>query len=553
MANNVTDSDWDYTPENDATHNQPCTPHDCQINTRRAQNSETIINKLPPELLSRIFLIGEAGRSIRQKVRKASYIGFQDLVTQVCSHWRNVAIGNPTLWTYIHITRTAPHRLAYLYLSRAGSTALFDIDIEMRSRYWNSISTRSDWAHDVYRQIGYIPYMLHSLNAYGARIDRWKSLSVCVNEPGTLPKFVKFLDTLAAPALRFLSFKWNIDQHSLGEEQEVNASAFCVLLDARDPHRLSETSVPNLRCVELTSVPWRFLFSQDLLIFHGLTSLSLTAAYIRYTISGLHRLLSSSPQLESLHISSGFVDRDSATEEFTERAHLPLLCSLSVHTRILAHWALHVLKMVDAPGLQSLTISAVDEGDMHAGIAEYIATGNTLDNLPNLSIYPTLRELDIYDFACPNKELLRMLVALPSVTHLSLCGNQAEVLGESPWPLPKLSFLNFPAQPHAELEGVLYRRSEAGYPVKAIGHTKFWSTNIDTNKLPGFVKVEVFPDPVVQHDSDESVSDGEGSDEEDEDYYDEDEWYDDDEEQYYSDEEEDYMADFQGDLGEESD
>lgn len=48
------------------------------ISRKRAQNGKQAINRLPPELLSRIFAVGDEEQR-NKRVQNARYYGFQDL------------------------------------------------------------------------------------------------------------------------------------------------------------------------------------------------------------------------------------------------------------------------------------------------------------------------------------------------------------------------------------------------------------------------------------------------------------------------------------------
>lgn len=148
--------------------------------------------------------------------------------------------------------------------------------------------------------------------------------------------------------------------------------------------------------------------------------------------------------------------------------------------------------MVSEPALQSLTIQAFDNQiRTRAGIARYvyITAGSTSDGPSGHLIYPMLHELDITNLYCSKSELATMLLALPSVTHISLRGNQAEILGASPCPPPNLDSLTLVY--HFDLDEISYRRAEAGYRVKTVGLTYFRSAGADVD-LPGVqIKVNV--------------------------------------------------------------
>ncbi|KAG8696139.1 hypothetical protein FRC11_000953, partial [Ceratobasidium sp. 423] len=95
--------------------------------------------------------------------------------------------------------------MAAYYLERTGSTALLDVEIEMRSGFWNRAGIfPTDWAS----QLEYISDLLGFLKTHGATPDRWRTLSICAGQPELLFKAIAFLHKQVSPALRCLSLKW---------------------------------------------------------------------------------------------------------------------------------------------------------------------------------------------------------------------------------------------------------------------------------------------------------------------------------------------------------
>ncbi|KAI0063059.1 hypothetical protein BV25DRAFT_436285 [Artomyces pyxidatus] len=90
------------------------------------QNTFALINKLPPEVLSHVFLF-HVGGSPPASVppppypRKSLKLGWIQ-VTHVCRRWRHVALGDPRLWA--NVAFTLGHRWAEIMLARAKSAPL---------------------------------------------------------------------------------------------------------------------------------------------------------------------------------------------------------------------------------------------------------------------------------------------------------------------------------------------------------------------------------------------------------------------------------------------
>ncbi|KAF8606188.1 hypothetical protein BDV93DRAFT_521037 [Ceratobasidium sp. AG-I] len=89
-----------------------------------------LINILPPELLSHIFVATFQSWQFARSVGDESYgqIHYPTVFSSVSAQWRRIAIGTPSLWSYIYLnyTRYAFESPEYvdLYLERSGSLPL---------------------------------------------------------------------------------------------------------------------------------------------------------------------------------------------------------------------------------------------------------------------------------------------------------------------------------------------------------------------------------------------------------------------------------------------
>ncbi|TFK67127.1 hypothetical protein BDN72DRAFT_843438 [Pluteus cervinus] len=90
------------------------------------RNTFTPVYRLPPEILTRIFSFVRHVPKPAFYSNRATPLEWVD-VTRVSQHWRNVAIGSPTLWS--HISSTYPKRLAEEFLQRSKAAPL---SIDMR-------------------------------------------------------------------------------------------------------------------------------------------------------------------------------------------------------------------------------------------------------------------------------------------------------------------------------------------------------------------------------------------------------------------------------------
>ncbi|KAJ2965273.1 hypothetical protein NUW54_g14174 [Trametes sanguinea] len=82
------------------------------IDLKGRLNNMTTVARLPPELLSEIFLhlaetsYSEVGSSYRPAYAHARFYAWIS-VTHVCRTWRTVALSTPRLWGYIVLTRSS--------------------------------------------------------------------------------------------------------------------------------------------------------------------------------------------------------------------------------------------------------------------------------------------------------------------------------------------------------------------------------------------------------------------------------------------------------------
>ncbi|KAB5596373.1 hypothetical protein CTheo_10 [Ceratobasidium theobromae] len=466
----------------------------------KLHNNNQKINKLPAELLSRIFAIGkeletDLGWARRMRSVWRIGIGFQGLVTVksqsyliieffadvarpsghiyqgVCGHWRSVAIGSPVLWTHIHIARHPPSRLVTLYISRSGILPL-DIDIDIRSQYWRESGIGlNDWAN----QVTHVPKLLKFLTSIGAGMNRWGSLSVQSNQPESLFEVISILSAEPAPILRSLHLLWR-PYSDLMDSIEERSMEYPHLLG--DPRPLSSLSLPNLRCMEAVLVPLHFVLDRPLPLLTGLTSLEITAATRLPSVRGLQQLLSANPQLQYLYLNSTFGSYY-ISEHPSPPAQLLNLHHLSIESGVYTSWAQDVLLMIEAPCLNKFALSTLTPNNEMVDILKYISTGalpranksrTYIDTrVPNKPIYPALCELDVSGLAGLNSVVADMCSSFSLVTHLSIASSQGEILTRVPWVLPDLEFVTAKDYHfNSDLENIVHRRRSAGLPIQAI-------------------------------------------------------------------------------------
>ncbi|KAG8781829.1 hypothetical protein FRC12_021477 [Ceratobasidium sp. 428] len=321
----------------------------------KLRNSERSINRLPSELLLRIFEVGdEEQRATRNEGEP--YYGFQDLVTQVCTHWHDVATNAPALWTYIYISRPPPHHSAALYLDRCGPAALLDIYLEMSDKfgpYPGAIDAPRlrQWRRDMIHDMRIRPTTkdtIESLIQYGAITSRWKSLSIRSRDSRMLYQALKYVHPQSTPVLQYLSVECSL--------QAYFATTFLAENESENNAYPTPSGLfSRLRHIELITLPAGFLLKRLLPMLAGLTRLKLSSEVKLYSRAQLCDMLSANSQLESLDISGCIIDED--FEPTDRRVVLPTLRSLSIASEESCAWTLGIMKMINGPAVEHLKLS----------------------------------------------------------------------------------------------------------------------------------------------------------------------------------------------------
>ncbi|KAG9088998.1 hypothetical protein FS749_001702 [Ceratobasidium sp. UAMH 11750] len=458
----------------------------------KPQTGECCINKLPPELLLRIFALGDEEQRAKRK-EGAPYYGFQDLVTQVCTHWRYVAINNPALWTYIYVSRPPPHNSAALYLGRSGSASLLDIDLEMEKSFFGKLFDSDDWVTMTFRA----KRTIECLVQYGATTSRWNSLMVRAGIPQILYKSLEYIHPKSASALRFLSLEWRVhDNPDFTFRNEHRGLAYPVIFDNVYPN--AGDRFPQLHHAEFNRVPTHFLLGRPLPMLVGLTHLKLASGFNLISHGQLHDLLSANPQLESLDISIGLGDSNDF-EPTDRQVILPSLRSLVITSRSSPSWAQGIIKMINGPAIEHLKLSgSISQQEAAFRLAKQIVDrtiGSGADapsastyshGLSHQQVYPSLRHLDIGSL-CPGYAGINasrdLFSILPTITSLTAPAKVFVVLRDQPWLLPQLEWVTIPGEPPEELGDVLRCREEGGCPVKTLEIQEQY-LNLIRNTLP---------------------------------------------------------------------
>ncbi|KAH7326873.1 hypothetical protein B0J17DRAFT_632813 [Rhizoctonia solani] len=418
---------------------------------QRKKANKIIINQLPPEILSYIMLFGvESDRRVWSW--DTSTIGSQWVASQVCRHWRDVAINTPFLWTFVPIRNALLSDYTSLKLTRAGSTALLDIAVDMACPEGYRINTDG----------GLFSRILYFLITHGAESYRWKALLIRsgVDQSQTLTDLAAFTGQHSVPNLQRLCF----DCSKRADETQESRSS-----------QISFGSLSNLRYLELISSPHDHSF----LSVQSFTKLT-TLAIVSYGLDSarLSNVILSNPQLETLRLKDG---NRSLGHRFANISHInrikaPSLRWLLIQTGSNPSWALCMAITIHAPGLHHFALRC---GSIHPDrlqrLMAYITTGVRSPNLTKSdsagnSIYPSLRSLDICRISCQKDTFQSLISSFLHLTHLTAGIEQVGWMHEAPWMLPKLRYLGahgLPAKNDA-IMGLLSRRGDIGIPINEI-------------------------------------------------------------------------------------
>lgn len=430
---------------------------------------------------------------------------------QVCSHWRNVAINSPALWTYIYISKppTLDGQHVLLYLARSGPTTPLVIDIEMRTYYLSDLADDS-----LEEQVNSARETFDFLVAHGGTTERWDSFIFCAKLPSVLFEAVRFLNTKSAPSLRFLSLWWKTRMDSDAEDQEHECLSRSDL--SVQDRTVSGSKMPLLRNLDLNALPIFYEAKHSSQLATSLTRLKLVASLNPYPLPKLHALLSSNLQLESLTLSAGLATSFDS-ELTTPRIHLPFLRSLSLDFKSCSRWAWGIIDMVDAPGVEHLHLSLAPDSETIVELVNHMTIGVSKNRftsveqailngqpIPYKPIYPSLRHLIIESNSAFPDTFRTVLSIFPTVTHASLPDAELRLLRTAPWVFPNLECIStgIPSM----LCSVLHLREEAGLPVKKveISRGSLWAYD-----WPGSVEVveRRVPSPIADSDIDDDWDD----------------------------------------------
>ncbi|QRW12049.1 F-box-like protein [Ceratobasidium sp. AG-Ba] len=480
------DDDWTDTDDEDASDGSTLDSSEGeiqQLGSQAAQHNKTLwINRLPVELLSRIFLTGDKldeidalESSSREKQQE-----FQEIVAQVCHHWRTVVTSIPMLWSYIRIDVSYPYSRAELFLARSGNTIPLELELDMTGEFMKGLDK-----HDNHSHAARTTESLAFIVSKGGATSRWASLKVWGGLPGVLFATIDFITGANLDNLHTLGLVNDPDDPGLLQDLVSKA-----LLERGTPQlALFHNPPPLLRHVELFGIASDFLFSNPTPPrLCNLSHLELSTIPTLPRLESLEELLSNNLGLESLVLDMGLVHD-------LEASRLRSLRRFVLKEPMNTSWALFVLMMIDAPGLEMFVLDLRDTvlPRLPGAIATYAGigrkNGQLLARILSESeanelgpIYPVLKHLVIGAFPDDSDYIHHMVRQYSSISRLDWelrgsAGKAFRGLGKSPLPCPRLEHRRVREVPSHELVHVVQSRAAQGKPIKILEvHSQDWGS-----------------------------------------------------------------------------
>ncbi|KAG8832140.1 hypothetical protein FRC17_001930 [Serendipita sp. 399] len=171
------------------------------FNLKREIEAEprALINKLPPELLAEIFLIGqdlEAGND--EYAVPSSHL----VVASVCHSWRQLALSTPLLWRKLSISDAPVYGRSRLWIARSG-TAPLQIGMNWTDDDGQSESVGPRWTTKSWQQV----YRFIKPEMY-----RVEGFVLAVDDYAIMSDALQCLEKIAAPELKRLELSHHEDK-----------------------------------------------------------------------------------------------------------------------------------------------------------------------------------------------------------------------------------------------------------------------------------------------------------------------------------------------------
>lgn len=394
-------------------------------------------------------------------------------------HYARLSYKKKQLWTYITLSDAIPYEKSAMRLARSGSTVPLEIEIDMTGEFMDGLENL-DSRTQVKRAIEALEFIVN----HGGITSRWERFVVWSELPEILLATIDFISD--APLDNLVALKL------IGELNDE--------LQAGSPERwkfsetvMFKTQPPLLRHVELYNIPSTFFFAQESVpMVSNLTHLELGTIISLPPLIGLRELLLRSPLLEVLVLDMGMITMTDFEDQLpsTIRVTMSFLREFTLREPISVSWGLSVLKMIDAPRVEILSLDLSQSEDLTNSIMRYIALGRRSGRLADNyiitdsdsgAIYPSLKHLVLGPFASPPAILKDMLKSFKNVTRLDW-----ELGGVTITPIrplmtdvaicPQLDHLRVYGVPSDDLVAVVRARAINGRPLKTVEvNSRDWS------------------------------------------------------------------------------
>ncbi|CAA7261483.1 unnamed protein product [Cyclocybe aegerita] len=467
------------------------------------------IHSLPVELLTRFFVLGSQFEYLYedspfllkpvQDYSPAEAPNFQVIVSQVCRHWRQIALRTPSLWTTLHFRKVSHIQRATTYLSRCSlsgtsNTYLLDIliDTVAEEDYLPGINLYKNELRTIFQEI--VPH-----------VRRWHAFHLKICDDDCKAQAREYLSTCGpAPSLETLQLYHFTDYRTA---QRLYLATY------RPPVVVFSNTLPCLKNVSLIGVnlPWdKSPFLQDL---HHL-ELALHLDNIRTPYAYWDRMLRLSPELRTLCLHySGPKEATTADPALVwpnldDKIQLRSLQELSV-TDLDPDYLCQVIQRLHIPSVNKLTLDLPDQNftpfvelltnSSAPGSTDNIGRANSTQTAPRFystehsSPSPTppdspilsLRNLEtliVRALECSPSSLVSLLRATQALRVLQVDfarvgGSLCQIFTEDPEITPLAASPASPGFVHHPLLPLLEIMKIAGAPGKDILdalHTRHW-------------------------------------------------------------------------------
>ncbi|KAF9468713.1 hypothetical protein BDZ94DRAFT_692607 [Collybia nuda] len=312
----------------------------------------TGIYSLPVELITRIFVLGAGydypydGTPFLLKPDKDYYAiptsNFQLLVSQICQHWRQIALRTSCLWNILHFREPAHFDRAKAFLTRC-SGQLLDITVDTVSQqdHIPGITLCREEIQMTFAII--IPY-----------VKRWRAFHLKVRDNECKRAARQHLST-CGPAP-------NLETLQLYHFEDYRTSQNLYLATYRPPVMVFNNSLPRLRNVSLIGVNLPWAQSPYLAHLHNL-ELALHPENIRPPYEYWDQMLRNSPELQtlSLHYSGPRVENgDLVWPTNREKIYIETLKNLSL-TDLDPDYLCLLMERLILPGVTKLCLDLPDQ------------------------------------------------------------------------------------------------------------------------------------------------------------------------------------------------